>query len=351
MAFNINDTRTMLDAIERGYKPSSLLVDTFFPRKQTFTTQYVDIEFKKGGRKMAPFVVPGSKGIDSGRAGSTIKSYKAPVVKTKRSISVADVEGRAFGETIYSQMTPEERAMELRAKDLGELQDEIARRKEWMAAQLLLNGSYTIAGYADDGNTATADVVSFGWNGKTTLSGTSAWDQASTCDPYNDLGDVSVNIRKAAGIVPTVAICSENVAKYMLASEKMRELLMVPSRDNLALMSIQPKIQSPEVVRVGYIQALNMDIYSYVGSYVDDAGALTQYIPDDHIIIGVPGRGRQLFGAVTQMEQDKQFYTYAAEFVPKVTFNEEDDLSTLAVSSRPVLCPEFVEDWAVIKVK
>lgn len=350
MAININDTRTMLTAIERGYKPSSLLVDTFFPVKQTFVTEYVDIEFKKGGRKMAPFIVPGSKGINSARTGSTVQTYKAPIIKPKRNITVSDVETRGFGENIYSQRSPEERAMELRAKDLIELQEEIARRKEWMAAQLLLNGQYNVEGYADDGQTVVVDTVNFGWNGKTILSGSDTWDNAGA-KIYDNIGDVSANIRKTAGVVPTVAICSENVVKYLLANDQIMKMMMVPSRDNLALMSLQPKIQSPEVIRVGYIQALNMEVYSYVGSYVDNAGVLQQYIPNDNIIIGVPGRGKQLFGAVTQIESDRALHTYASEFVPKVTIDEENDVSTLAVSSRPVLAPEFVEDWAVIKVK
>lgn len=350
MPININDTRTMLAAIERGFKPSSLLVDTFFPVKQNFMTEYVDIEFKKGGRKMAPFIVPGSKGVNSARTGSTVQTYKAPIIKPKRNITVSDVETRGFGENVYSQLSPEDRAMQLRAKDLLELQDEIARRKEWMAAQLLLNGSYTIEGYADDGKNVVVDTVNFGWNGKTILSGSDTWDNASA-KIYDNIGDVSVNIRKNAGVIPTVAICSENVVKFMLANKQLTDLMMIPSRDNLALLSMQPKIQSPEVIRVGYIQAFNMEVYSYVGSYVDANGALQQYIPDNNIIIGVPGRGKQLFGAVTQIESDKAMHTYAAEFVPKVTIDEENDVSTLAVSSRPVLAPEFVEDWAVIKVK
>ena len=84
MPINIDDTRTMLAAIERSVKPTTTLIDTFFPDVQTFVTETVDIEYRKGGRKMAPFVVPGTKGVNLARTGSKIRTYKVPVMKPKR---------------------------------------------------------------------------------------------------------------------------------------------------------------------------------------------------------------------------------------------------------------------------
>ena len=117
-------------------------------------------------------------------------------------------------------------------------------------------------------------------------------------------------------------------------------------------MSIQPQLVRPDLLRVGYIQALNLEIYAYDGIYEDDkTGEITQYIPDDHIIIGIPGRGKRLFGAVSQIEEDRQWHTYEGEYIPKATVNVDDNISSLAISSRCVICPEFLDDWAVIKVK
>ena len=105
------------------------------------------------------------------------------------------------------------------------------------------------------------------------------------------------------------------------------------------------------MLRVGYIESLNLEIYAYDGVYEGDDGNLAQYIPEDHLIIGVPGRGKRLFGAVTQLEDDKQFRTYEGAYIPKVTGNTESDTTTLAMSSRCVVCPEFLDDWATLKVK
>lgn len=351
MTIDINNTRTLLEVVQRSHKPTTTLVDTFFPHIRTFVSEYVEVEYKSGGRAMAPFVVPGGKGAIMGREGSNIRTYKAPLMKPRRLIEASDVERRGFGETVYSTKSPEARAQELRAQDLADLIDMCARRQEWMAAQLLINGGYDIEGYADDGKTIKKDTIAFqGFAGKTTLSGSDAWDNAAA-KIYDHIEAASQTIRRNAGMIPGVAICSSNVVKYLLNNKQLLDILMVPNRDNMALMSLQPKLVRPEVLRVGYIQSLNLEIYSYDGGYLDDQGNFKTYVPDDHFIMGIAGRGKRLFGAVTQVENDGTWKTYEGEYIPKSTVNVENDVTTLAVSSRCVLAPEFLDDWMVYKVK
>lgn len=348
---DFDDTRVLLAAVERAVKPTTTLIDTFFPNMQTFNTEVVDMEYREGGRAMAPFVVPGTKGVNMARNGSTIRSYKAPLMKPKRTIEPADILMRGFGETVYSTKTPEERAAEIRARDLNELVDMCVRRQEWMAAQLLLNGSYSIEGYADDGKAQKVDTISFpGFKNKKTLSGTDTWDN-STASIYDDIAEVSQKISRAAGEIPTVAICSNTVEKYLLNNEQILKYLMIPSRDNMALMSIQPQLIRPDLRRIGFISALNLELYAYDGGYLDADGNFVPYIPDDNIIIGVKGKGRRLFGAVTQLEGDGNYHTYASQYVPKVTADVESDVTSLTLSSRCVICPDFLDSWATIKVK
>lgn len=270
--FDINTTRTMLEAIERSHKPTTTLVDVFFPNVRTFVTETVEIEYRKGGRRMASFIVPNTKGVNVSRVGSELRVYKAPLMRPKRVVAVDDVMARGFGEGVYSTKTPEERAVEMRARDLADLQDMIARRQEWMAAQLLINGSYKIEGVADDGVTQKIDTLSFDFNNKTTISG-NTWDKPAA-KIYDDIGDVSQKIRRNAGEIPTVAIMSSNVVKYLLNNDQLLKYMMVPTAANLSLISMQPRLQRPDLMRVGYIQALNMELYAYDGVYEDDKGTL-----------------------------------------------------------------------------
>lgn len=353
MGFNLDDTKTLLGVVERSFKPTTTLINTFFPEEKTFITEAVEMEYRKGSRKMAPFVVPGTKGVNMSRNGSQQRLYKAPLMKPKRVIEASDIMRRGFGETVYSQRTPAERAQELRARDMAELIDSCVRRQEWMAAQVLLNGSCQIKGFADDGKTELIDTISFdGFDNKITISGsTSTWDKVDTANPFGDMKDAAQTISRNAGLNPTVAICSANVVDYLINNQKLLNYMLVPSRDNLALMSIQPRLVRPDLMRVGYISALSLDVYAYDGGYEDENGNFTPYIPDDHMIIGIPGRGKRLFGAVTQLEADGQYYTYEGAYVPKVTMDLENDTSSLAMNSRCVVCPEFMDDWAVLKVK
>lgn len=352
MAFDINDTRTLLEVVDRSIKPTTALVDTFFPNAATYITEMVDIEYRKGSQRMAPFVVPRSRGVNMERENSVVRSYKAPLMKPKRNITDSDIQRRGFGETIYSTKSPEMRAQELRAKDLSDLIDSCVRRQEWMAAQLLIAGGYDIEGYADDGKTVLVDKLTFpGFENIVTISGSGlTWD-AETAKIYDDLNDVSKMIRRGSGLVPTVAVCSSNVVEYLLKNKQIRDFLLVSNNNNLSILSLQPRLVRPELMRVGFISSMNLEIYAYDGGYTDENDAFHTYIPDDHVVIGVPGRGKRLFGAVTQLEGDRQYHTYEGMYVPKYTADVDNDVTSLAVSSRCVICPESVDDWAVLKVK
>ena len=348
MAFDINDTRTLLGVVERAFTPNPVLVNTFFPNAVTFPTTVVDVDYKKGGRQLAPFVVPGSKGVNMGRDGFTTKSYKPPMMRPRRNLSADDLAKRMAGESVVSTRTPAERAQEYRARDMVDLMDMCVRREEYMAAQLLINGTYDVEGYADDGVKKLIDTISFNFTQKTTMSGSDVWTNVNA-DAYGQIETASMAIRKNAGVVPTVMFMSNATAKNLLANKSVYDKLLVPSRDNLALMSIKPVVESPEVVRFGRLEAMNLDMFTYDGIYVSDAGVATAFLLDGYVIIGVPGKGRRLYGAVTQMEKG-EFNTYEGRYVPKVTFDEEADTSAVIMSSRCIVVPENIDDWYVLKV-
>lgn len=350
MAFDINSTRSLLGVINRAYPPNPLLVNTFFPNAITYSSEYLDVDFKKGGRSMAPFVVPGSQGVNMQRDGFETKSYKAPLMKPKRVLTAEQLQKRLAGESVYSGRTPQQRAEEYRAEDIKELTDMCTRTEEYMAAKLLIDGSYTINGYADDGKTQKIDTISFNFTQKQTLSGTDTWDK-DTSDAYGNLQEASKTIRRNAGLTPTIMMCSEATSNLLLNNKSIYDKLLIPSRDNAALMSFATKIQSPEVMRFGLLGALGLEMYTYEGGYINNEGVFTPYLPDDYVIIGVAGRGKRLYGAVTQMEDDKQFHTYEGRYVPKVTMNIENDYCSIAMQSRCLVVPESVDDWYVIKVK
>lgn len=347
MAEMFKDTFTLMQAMDRMKQPSSFLVDTFFPIvPATAVTSKIAVEYRKGARKLAPFIVPGSNGVNTARTGSKIDVYEPPMMGPRRVLSVEDIMNRGFGENIYSTKTPEQRADEILARDLVDLQAMVVNRKNKMAADILTTGECQIEGYAADGKVAKTDTIKFDdWTQK--LEPTVKWNQANA-DIYGDIATMSNSIQENAGIVPDVAICGKNIMEYILANDAIMKYLAIPNVNNLSIMSFQPRLRAPQIMYIGTIMSLNLELYTYMETYVDEDGKVQSFIGDDDVIIGISGRGKQLHGAVTLVE-GSTFKTYVGNYVPAYRSNENDNTVSLAMYSRCVLAPETVDDWAVIK--
>lgn len=348
MAIDYNDTVTLMAVMERVKQPASLLVDTFFPNiPASATTTTIMVEYKKGGRRLAPYVVKNGRGVNMKRTASHIDIYKPPMVGPRRVLNPEDIASRGFGENIYSATSPADRATKLQAEDLRFLQDSIINQKNLFASKILTTGQCEIAGYADDGKLQVVDTISFDdWTQQITP--TTGWDQPGA-DIFGDLKDASELIQENAGMVPTIGIGGKNITQYLLNNTALMKYLSIPNPANLSLMGLQPRIISPQVMRVGFISALNLELYSYMETYTDDAGNTQPFLGDNDLIIGIPGRGKQLHGAISLVE-NKKYVTYSGLYVPKYTADETENELALAMFSRFVLVPESVDDWAKINM-
>ena len=350
MFIDINDTISLVRTIEQIKPPSRFLVDTFFPNiMPTSLSEVVAVEYRKLGRTLAPYVIPGTHAMNVGRTGSVMKMYSPPVIGARRIINPNDINHRDFGENlINASYSSEERAGRIQARDLSELSGMIENRKNQMASEILTTGKLTIKGYADDGVTPRIDVVDFDWSGK--IVPTTPWNQANA-DIYGDIQRASEKIQEEAGMIPTVMICGKNVANYLINNTQILKWLSIPSRENFALMTMQPRLESPQIMRIGIIQSLNLEIYSYFETYQDENGELQSYLGSNQAIIGIPGYGSQLYGAIPILEQGSmQFKTYAARMIPVYQANYDSQAVSLTVLSRCILVPTMVDTWTTINV-
>ena len=53
---SIYEPRKMAEVVRRNAPVTTFFLSTFFNRIETFNTTKVDVDFKKGNRKLAPFV-------------------------------------------------------------------------------------------------------------------------------------------------------------------------------------------------------------------------------------------------------------------------------------------------------
>jgi len=342
----IYETRTMLAAIERFMPVYSFLRDTFFSGTQVEKNEHMDFDYRKGKRKMAPFVAPlmGEKVMD--RQGYETKTIKFPKIAPARALTLQDLQQRLPGEEVYGGYTPQERAMQLLASDMRELTEYIDRREEWIAAQLLFTGKIDI-------NIEGADqVIDYDLTNNETVP--KKWD-APDSDPIADLKNKRLAVIQKTGIAPDVCIMASDVADAYAKNEaviKFHDIL------NYFIGEYRPEIKSPAVTFIERITKLALDVFTYDDWFLEDIDPEDPkkgtkelpFVPPGHVLLArkeMPST--KFYGPVTQME-GSDFRTYMAERVPKVYSDEKADIRMLRMTSRPVFVPWDVDSWYVLKV-
>lgn len=171
---SIYDPRTMGKLVERMPKVQTFIKSTFFRNVETFDTQKIDVDFKKGNRQLAPFVHKKIGGVTIDNEGYETNTYEPPLVAPNKITTVDDILKRTPGESLYGGKSPNQRAVEKMQRDFTELDEMITRREEWMCCQALFTGKIPILD--KDGKELQAEI-DFQFTNKVTLSGANAWNK------------------------------------------------------------------------------------------------------------------------------------------------------------------------------
>lgn len=94
----IFDDRTMGKLVERMPKVQTFIKSTFFRNVETFDTQKIDVDFKKGNRQLAPFVHKKIGGVTIDNEGYETNTYEPPLVAPNKITTVDDILKRTPGE-------------------------------------------------------------------------------------------------------------------------------------------------------------------------------------------------------------------------------------------------------------
>src|SRR5262252_6564927 len=104
------EPRTLLAPFEQGPLARTFLRDTFFGAREYPPTALVEFDFRRGRRKMAPFVAPLVGGKVMERQGFETRFYRAPRIAPVRALRTPDLEARLPGETINGAGKPADSA-------------------------------------------------------------------------------------------------------------------------------------------------------------------------------------------------------------------------------------------------
>ena len=333
-------TREMMEAMDQTPPVRTFIHQTFCTVEHTHVTEKVEFDVRTGKRIMAPLVSPRKGGKVITRQGFRTNQFTTPKIAPERVLTIDDVSQRAIGENIYSQRTPEERESELLAKDMTDLEEAIARRKEWMCRQILFEGKIEVVD-EDEG----VDVqIDFGFDNIVVLGTDEQWSLA-TVNPLILLRGLRKQIIKDTGRAPDIMIFSSDVIEDFITNPFIEKAMNMLKYKNVV---IEPRVVDPALTFYGRIAELDLDIYTYDEWFLNDDGEEESMIPVGTVLMGhSTGEGQIEYGLVTQME-DKKLHSYEGKLVPKKWADENDEVEKLRLTSRPLPRPFDVESWIVI---
>lgn len=345
MPINIYQTQTLVAAAPLVLKRPTFLRDRYFTTGENdlFVTEDVLVEYKdEKNRKLAPCVVPMSGGIAINRGGYKTERYTPANVAPKRTLSVADLQKRGFGETVFSQKKPAEREAALLRQDMIDLGELIDSREEWMAAQVLFNNGYTMKHYIDEygGDKYQEYAIKFYDEEKnpSVYTPSTAWSTASKAI-LDDLYAIALILKKR-GLNASDVIFGHEVGSILINNEYIQKLL---DNRRLDLMAIKPEELPAGVVYYGRINVygVTLDLFCYTETYTDEAGQTQSFIPTGKLVVTAPQMGRAMYGSVTVLEKDENFYTYTGKRVPHVVADQKSGVKELYIESKPLLAPNY----------
>ncbi|MCL2107807.1 MAG: major capsid protein [Oscillospiraceae bacterium] len=342
---SIYEPRTMDKLIRRLPPVHTFFKSTFFKREKTFTTEQVDVDFKKGNRALAPFVHPKMGGETIANSGYQTKSYKPPLIAPNKITTAGDLVARLPGENLYSGKTPAERAVEKMADDLTELREMIYRREEWACVQAIYTGKIPIIGkglgYDIDFNFTNKEVVKTKWSTKGS-------------NPLEDLKRWREQVQKNGFINCDVCIMASDVVEAFKTNEKVMKVLDTKSYD---LAVLKPRQLPNGATYIGTIQELGLDIYTYNEWYLDnwsDPAKPEQksLVPKGTVaLLSTSAEYSMYYGAITMLSgnggPNENFVTVEGSLVPKVWVKHNPDRRFLALNSRPLPVPHEVDSWFI----
>lgn len=347
---SIYEPRTMMGVIKKLPPVHTFFRSTFFSHESTFVTKDVDVDFKKGARKLAPFISRMVGGKIVPNSGYQTTTYTPPLIGPDKVTTIDDLLSRQAGESLYSERTTAQRAVLKMAEDFSELREMITRREEWMCAQAMINGKILVIGEG------ISDVIDFGFTNKVDIStdAKKKWKGGTAQTKYDDLKGWHETVQQKGFTNCNVCIMASDVASEFIKDETIQKLLDVRGYD---LAVIKPTQKENNVTYIGTIHELGLDLYQYNEWYLDDwtnpeNPVELPMVPSGTLVMASTNAQYSMYyGAITLLNQQTgRFETVEGKYVPDTFVKKRPDRRFLSMQSAPIPVPHEVDSWLVAKV-
>lgn len=339
---NFFDTYVLIAITEEILPVPSFFRDRYFPTAEDdiFAADKVLTEYMKGDQKMAAFVDSRAGDIPMGRQGYAIHEFEPAYIAPSRLLSIDDLRKRGFGEAIYANSTPAERAARLQLRDLTAMDRRIRRREEWMAVQTMINNACTMQTYIDDKTEGeTLYVKFFDSNSNHTYTVTIKWD-TDNCDIFGDV-EAMCTMLSDRGLPAADLVLGSKTAKALTNNKKVAE--RINKESGIITGEIRQRLSSyPGVVFMGILnfEGFDLNLFKVNETYVDNNSTTQKYFPATSAMVTAPGCGHIMYGQVTQIDYGSTDYTsHAGIRVPKFSIDQDKDQRKLRLAARPLAAP------------
>ena len=350
MAISIYDPRTMGKLVERMPRVHTFIKDTFFRNVETFDTQKIDVDFKKGNRALAPFVHKKIGGVTVDNLGYETNTYEPPLVAPNKITTVDDILKRSPGESLYNGKSPNQRAVEKMQRDFTELDEMITRREEWMCCQALFTGKIPILD--KDGKELQAEI-DFKFSNKTTLKSAENWVNTQG-GKIKQLKAWRKQVQKTGFVNCNICLMGADALEAFLSDEEVQKVLDV-RRFEVAV--IAPKELPNGATYVGTIHELGMDIYTYNEWYLNnwtnkDKPEDKPLLPANVVaLLSTEANYSMYYGAVAIVDEaGKTIAVAEGSRIPEQWVERRPARRFLQLSAAPLCVPHEVDSWYIAEV-
>ncbi len=338
---NFFDTYILMAIMEEIVPNTFFFRDRYFPTGDgdVFAADKVLTEYRRGDRKMAAFVSERIGDIPMGRIGYEIHELQPAYVGVSRLLTVDELKKRGFGEALYANSTPAQRAARLQRDDMRDMDLRIRRREEWMAVNTMLENACFIQEYVDDQTKGKALSVKF-------HEGTSdhLYTPAKPWETFMEMrADVIAMCRMLSyrGLPVSDLLLGTQTADAILQFDDLQRLL--DKNSGIAVGAISEQLSAyTGVVLLGTLNfgGFRLNLISVDESYMDDNDQTKPYFPVDAAMVTAPNCGHIMYGQITQIDFGSTEYTsHPGIRVPKFSLDQDNDTRKLRLASRPLAAP------------
>lgn len=333
-------TRMMVRMLEQTYPAQTFFRDTFFSNRVNMTSEYADIDIRKGTRRVATYVKRKIGHTVVERQGFTTQSVKPELIAPMMVTTAEDILKRSAGENIYGAKDPNQRMMEILARDMRELDNMITRAEELQCAQALYNGKIEMPVADDEGRIIDVVVVDYSehWNFDTVN-----WEDITASHPSYDFRRWRRSITQKSGLNPDICIVGANALEWLYLSKEWKE---EQKYIRTTFGDYTPKNAPLGATFVGYSPTVGMEMFT-IDEWVLDAISGKEVAladPNKILIASTEAYTSLIYGMV----YDVAIGSFALPRVPKSFVRDEPSARYLKLSSAPIAVPHQTDAFLTV---